>query len=215
MIRGIIFDVDGTTLNTLNDLYVSFNQALKEFGLPARSKDEIRMGVGSGFKVLVDRCTPPDTSEELKQKLGVRYGEIYSENYRKTTVPYDGIRELLVTLKNRNIALAISSNKSDRFVKGLAEKNFPDIEFVEVMGAREGFPHKPDPRGAKFIIEKMGLEKEEVMYVGDSDIDILTGKNAGVKTVGCLWGFRDRETLENAGADIILSEPLELLKYID
>ena len=215
MIRGIIFDVDGTTLNTLNDLYVSFNQALKEFGLPARSKDEIRMGVGSGFKVLVDRCTPPDTSEELKQKLGVRYGEIYSENYRKTTVPYDGIRELLQTLRDRNIALAISSNKSDRFVKGLAEKNFPDIEFVEVMGAREGFPHKPDPRGAKFIIEKMGLEKEEVMYVGDSDIDILTGKNAGVKTVGCLWGFRDRETLENAGADIILSEPLELLKYID
>lgn len=215
MIRGIIFDVDGTTLNTLNDLYVSFNQALKEFGLPARSKDEIRMGVGSGFKVLVDRCTPPDTSEELKQKLGVRYGEIYSENYRKTTVPYDGIRELLQTLRDSNIALAISSNKSDRYVKGLAEKNFPDIEFVEVMGAREGFPHKPDPKGAKFIIEKMGLKKEEVMYVGDSDIDILTGKNAGAKTVGCLWGFRDRETLENAGADIILSEPLELLKYID
>ena len=215
MIKGIIFDVDGTTLDTLNDLYESFNKTLKEFGMPYQSKEQIRMGVGRGSKVLVEKCTPEGTDEETKKKVESVFGRIYNENYNNTTVPYEGVVELLKTLESKGIRLAINSNKGDSFVKGLVEKNFPDISFTEVMGARDDVARKPDPQGPELIIKEMGIKKEEVMYVGDSDVDIKTAKNTGVTSVGCLWGFRDRETLENAGADIIISAPLELLDHID
>ena len=215
MIRGIIFDVDGTTLDTLNDLYESFNKALKEFDLPAQTIDQIRMGVGRGSKVLVEKCTPEGTDDELKKQVLRVFGKIYGENYNNTTCPYKGISELLKTLQDKGIKQAINSNKDDTFVKGLIEKNFPEIVFTEVMGARENIARKPDPEGPNLIIEKMGLKKEEILYVGDSDTDIMTAKNTGVRSVGCLLGFRDEETLRNAGADYIISEPSRVLEHLD
>lgn len=214
MIKGIIFDVDGTTLNTLNDLYFSFNQALKDFGLPPQSMDQVRMGVGRGFRMLVEKCTPETTDEETKTKLGVHYRQIYAQNYLKTTKPYEGMTETLEKLQEKGIRMGVNSNKSDVFVKGLIEKNFPQIAFTEVMGAREGIPHKPDPAGTNLIIEKMGVEKSEVLYVGDSDTDMKTAGNAGVTAVGCLWGFRDRETLLEGGADILIEKPFDLLEHL-
>ena len=215
MVKGMIFDLDGTTLYTLNDLYESFNKALKLFDMPAKTIDEIRMGVGSGLKVLVERCTPEDTDKETREEVGKVYGKIYSENYLNTSVPYEGIHELLKKLQEKGIKLAIDSNKGDREVNGLIAKNFPDIEFVEVMGERKGIVHKPDPQGPLMILDKMGLKKEEVVYVGDSDIDIFTAKNTGMRSIGCLWGFRDEKTLKEAGADFIAERPEEILEYVE
>ncbi len=215
MIKGIIFDVDGTTLDTLDDIYESFNKALELFHMPLQTKDQVRMGVGRGFKVLIDKCTPEGTDEKTKEEFLPVYSGIYAENYKNKTLPYEGIPELLKALHEKGIRLAINSNKGDAYVKGLIEKNFPDIPFTEVMGAREGIAHKPDPQGTDMIIDEMGLNKEEILYIGDSDVDIMTARNAGVKSIGCLWGFRDEETLKNAGADIIVSRPEEILNHLD
>ena len=215
MIRGIIFDVDGTTLDTLDDIYESFNKALELFHMPLQTKDQVRMGVGRGFKVLIDKCTPEGTDEKTKEEFLPVYSGIYAENYKNKTLPYKGIPELLKALHEKGIRLAINSNKGDAYVKGLIEKNFPDIPFTEVMGAREGIAHKPNPQGTDMIIDEMGLNKEEILYIGDSDVDIMTAKNAGVRSIGCLWGFRDEETLKNAGADIIVSRPEEILNHLD
>lgn len=213
MIKGIIFDLDGTTVNTLNELYVSINQTLKEYGYPTKTLDEVRMGVGRGFRKLVEAVVPEKLDEEKLAEIGRSYQKAYTENYLKSDV-YPGMTDLLKELQERGIRLAINSNKSDRFTKALIAKNYPDIRFTAVYGGREGVPMKPDPTVAKQIAEQMGLEMEEVLYVGDSDVDIQTGRNAGMKTAGCLWGFRDRETLANAGADFFLEKPEDLLKLL-
>ena len=213
MIKGVIFDLDGTTINTLNELYVSINQTLKEYGYPTKTLDEVRMGVGRGFRKLVEAVVPEKLDEEKLTEIGRSYQKAYTENYLKSDV-YPGMTDLLKELQERGIRLAVNSNKSDRFTKALIAKNYPDIRFTAVYGGREGFPMKPDPTVAKQIAEQMGLEIKEVLYVGDSDVDIQTGRNAGMKTAGCLWGFRDRETLANAGADHILEKPEDLLKLL-
>ncbi|MBQ2509802.1 MAG: HAD family hydrolase [Erysipelotrichaceae bacterium] len=213
MIKGVIFDLDGTTINTLNELYISINQTLKEYGYPTKTLDEVRMGVGRGFRKLVEAVVPEKLDEEKLTEIGRSYQKAYTENYLKSDV-YPGMTDLLKELQERGIRLVVNSNKSDRFTKALIAKNYPDIRFTAVYGGREGFPMKPDPTVAKQIAEQMGLEIKEVLYVGDSDVDIQTGRNAGMKTAGCLWGFRDRETLANAGADHILEKPEDLLKLL-
>ena len=214
MIKGLIFDLDGTTLNTLEDIVRSYNLALKEFGFSEKSEDEIRMGVGQGFMMLVNNTIPKEVDAETKERLANRYKEIYKENYDRKTCPYNGMRELLEKLQYEGYKLAVNSNKSDIFVKSLISKNYPEIVFTDVMGAVEGIAHKPDPQGPEIIIKEMGLNKEEVLYVGDSDIDIKTAKNTGLKSIGCLWGFRDEETLKNAGVDVLVSEPSQILEYL-
>ena len=215
MIKGFIFDLDGTTLDTLHDLHYSFNEALRHYGMEERTLDEIRMGVGSGLKVLVDRCTPKGTDEKLKKEIGELYWKTYGENYDRSTRPYEGMREVMSTLQEKGMKLAINSNKGDEIVKKLIAQNYPDIDFVEVVGDTEGIAHKPDPQGPNFIIEKMKLKKEEVVYVGDSDIDILTAKNTGLRSIGCTWGFRDIETLKKAGADHIVQRPYEIIELLE
>jgi len=210
----MIFDLDGTTLYTLDDISESFNQALKEFGFPEKDKEAIRMGVGRGFRMLVNNIVPEETPEELKDRLALRYKAIYAERYAEKTRPYEGMEETLKALQEEGIQMAVNSNKSDIFVKGLIGKNFPDVAFSDVLGSIEGIALKPDPEAAYRIIAKMGLKKEEVAYVGDSDIDMKTAKNAGMKAVGCLWGYRDRKTLEESGADLLIGKPEELLKLI-
>lgn len=213
MIKGIIFDLDGTTIDTLNELYISINQTLKNYGYPTKTKDEVRLGVGRGFRKLVETVVPEKLSEEKMAEIGRDYQESYTQNYLKSTV-YPEMPELLKKLQDRGILLAVNSNKSDRFTKALIAKNYPDIRFTAVYGRREGVPLKPDPTTAKEIADLMGLKTEEVLYVGDSDVDMRTGINAGMKTAGCLWGFRNRKTLTEAGADFILEKPEDLLKLL-
>ena len=215
MIKGVIFDLDGTTLYTLPDLHRSVNLTMEHFGFPLRTPEEVRAGVGNGFQKLINRIVPEDTTEEKKREVGVYYRDIYRENCCNETVPYEGMSEVLKTLQEKGIQLAINSNKSDNSTKLLISKCFPDIRFTEVMGAREDLPHKPDPTGVQQILDLMGINKEEALYVGDSETDMKTAKNAGIKAIGCLWGFRDLKTLQESGADIILSRPEELLEHLN
>lgn len=214
MIKGMIFDLDGTTLYTLEDIYNSFNLMLKENGYPEKSIEEIRMGVGNGFRVLTKRMIKEEIDEEKLEKLSLRYRQIYKENYYKTTIPYEGIKETLRILQEKRISLSIHSNKSDMFTKDLIARNFSDIRFACVCGAREGIAMKPDPEAVERILREMEVKKEEALYVGDSEVDMMSAKNAGLKAVGCLWGYRDYETLKENGADYIIREPREILNIL-
>ena len=214
MIKGMIFDLDGTTIDTLNDIKESFNKALEEFGYPRKSRDEIRMGVGRGFRMLVNAIVPEGVSEEKKEEIAARYKNIYRENYYKTSFAYSGMNVLIKELQEQGIKLAVNSNKSDEFTTELIRRNYPDISFVAVIGAREGVPHKPDPSTALEIADMMKLDPEEIAYVGDSDIDMMTGKNAGMKTIGVLWGYRDEKILKENGADHTVKTPEEIKSYL-
>ena len=214
MKKGVIFDLDGTTLYTLTDITTSFNTALKEFGFPQKSEDEIRMGVGMGFRILVDNIVPKDTDEKIKDAIALRYKEIYSSNYYIHTRPYEGMRETLEKLRDLGVKMAVNSNKSDIFVKDLIASNFPGIEFVDVTGSIEGVALKPDPQAARMILNKMGIDASEAAYIGDSDIDMKTGVNAGMLTIGCLWGYRDEKVLKKAGAMCLAEKPEDILKLI-
>lgn len=214
MIKGIIFDLDGTTLNTLYDILDSTNMTLDFFNYPNKTYDEVRMAVGRGSRNLIKDVFPKNTNEETIDKALKKYIEIYNQNYNKKTKPYDGILDLLEELNKKNILLGVNSNKPDNLTKALIKKHFPNIKFIEVYGAVNGVPHKPDPTLANNIISKMELKKDEVLYVGDSETDIKTAKNTEVKSIGCLWGFRDFETLKNAKADYIISNPKEILNYL-
>ena len=211
MIRGIIFDLDGTLLNTLEDLTDAVNVAMREFGFPEKTIEDVRLGIGRGFRKLMEAVVPKEADDKTRETVGNRFIEYYSANYKHKTRPYEGINEVLEILQEKGIKLAVNSNKGDSVTKELIAESFPKISFVAVFGERAGVPHKPDPGTANEIIGLMGLTKEEVLYIGDSDTDITTGINAGTRTAGCLWGFRDYETLAGVGADYILKEPKEIL----
>ena len=215
MIKGVIFDLDGTTLYTLPDLHNAVNMTMRHFGFPEKTAEEVKAGVGNGFQRLIDSIVPEGTDEAKRKEVGVYYRDIYRENCCIDTVPYEGMNETLKILQEKGIQLAVNSNKSDNTTRLLISRCFPDISFTEVLGAREGIPHKPDPSGANMILDLMKIGKEEALYVGDSDTDMLTAKNAGIRAVGCLWGYRDLKTLQESGADILLSKPEDLLNCLN
>ena len=215
MIKGLIFDLDGTTIYTIEDLTDAVNLTLKEFGFPLKQIDDVRAGIGHGFRRLIRSIVPEGTDEETETKVGDRYRQIYSEICDKKSRAYEGMPELLKTLQEKGIKLAVNSNKGDDLTKRLIYKCYPDIDFVAVYGARVGIHHKPDPTTANEIAKMMDLKNEEIMYVGDSDVDMKTAKNARMVATGCLWGYRDQGVLTDAGADYIVSKPEEILRYLD
>lgn len=214
MIKGIIFDLDGTTLSTLYDIQSSVNIVLKNHGYKEKGYDEVRLAIGKGSRNLIKDCLPEGTSDELINQLLDEYIGVYGHHYDVETKPYDGIQELLNELEAKGIILAVNSNKPDEYTNNLIKRHYPGNNFIAIIGARPNIPYKPDPYSANEIVEKMGFDKSEILYVGDSDSDVKTAKNAGLKVVGCLWGFRDLKTLEDAGADYIISKPKELLNYL-
>ena len=215
MIKGIIFDLDGTTIYTIEDLADSVNMALEEFGFPTKTYAEVTAAIGRGSKKLIEDVTPEGTSEEVQENLLKRYIEIYRENLDVKSKAYDGMYELVKNLQDKGIKLAVNSNKPDDMTKKLIYKCYPNIDFVAVYGAMEGVKHKPDPEQANQIAELMDLKNEEIMYIGDSDVDIKTAKNAKMRSCGCLWGYRDLKNLTDAGADCIVSNPEEIMRCLD
>lgn len=213
MVKGVIFDLDGTTINTLNELYISMNETLREFGLPEKTIDEVRMGVGRGFRNLINACVPEDMSEDKRDLVEKRYKEIYAGHLLESR-PYPGIYEMMEELQKLGVKIAANSNKGDEYTKNLMFSNFPGIYFTAVIGARDNVPLKPDPYSANEIARLMELPNEEVVYIGDSEPDMVTGHNAGMKTLACLWGFRDRKTLEEAGADAFAESPEDIIEYV-
>ena len=215
MIKAVIFDLDGTLLDTLEDLANACNYALRSCGYKEHAvKDYVRF-VGSGRYILMKRILPEEdkNNEEAIEKVLKLFDEYYGEHMHDTTKPYDGIYELIKKLKIKNIKLAVVSNKPDEFAGETVNRYFGN-EFEITYGQRPNHAVKPDPKTVYEVMEYLNVTKEECIYVGDSDVDMKTAQNAGVKSIGVAWGFRGEEELKSAGADYIIRTPQELVNLL-
>ncbi len=213
MKNTVIFDLDGTLLNTLEDLADSVNFALSEQNFPKRSYDEIRMFVGNGIRKLIERSVPENVATEQTDKCFNTFCEYYKIHMEDKTKPYDGVLELLEVLKNSGYKTAVVTNKADFAAQALCKKMFGDLITVTV-GAKDGIRHKPYPDSTNLALLKLNANKENAIFVGDSDVDIKTAQNAQIDSVGVLWGFRDRSVLESAGAMKIAKNIQELQEIL-
>lgn len=215
MYKGIIFDLDGTVLDTIEDLRDATNQAMKELGYYGEyTSEEIMKKVGNGFRVLIEKAVPEGTSaDDVDKALEVFTGK-YNECYNNKTHPYPDVFEAIKKLDKLNVKLAVNSNKADPFTKALIAKNYPDINWVEVLGHRDGKKKKPDPEAALEIADKMKLDIKDIVYVGDSEVDIKTGQNAGMDTIAVVWGFRPLQTLLSAKPSYLANNVDEMLDFI-
>ena len=181
----VIFDLDGTLLNTIADLATATNVALEHYGLPTHKEDEYKFFVGNGINKLFERALPEDKrNEEYVMKIRSIFVPYYDAHNSDLSRPYQGINELLLDLQNAGIKIAVASNKYQAAAVKLVKEFFPDINFAEILGQRDGVPSKPDPTIVNEITEHTGISKKDTVYVGDSCVDMQTGKNADVTTVG-------------------------------
>jgi len=213
--KAILFDLDGTLLDTLRDLADSGNEVLAARGFPSHPVDAYRTFIGNGMMNLVRDIFPdghrPDEGQETAQVL-VEYREAYGRNWKNTTRPYEGINELLDTLTEQQTPIGILSNKAHDFTEKCVDAFLGNWNWDVVLGAREGIPKKPDPAGAIEAAERLGVTAADCWFVGDSDVDMFTAVNAGMHAIGVSWGFRSVEELRAAGAEIVIQNPAELLK---
>jgi len=211
----VIFDLDGTILNTIDDLADSMNAVLKNNGFPTRTTEEIKFMVGNGIPKLVERALPSGTSEETRTKILQDFVTYYDLHKEDKTCPYSGMLETLKQFKASGVKLAVNSNKLHEASAALCEKYFPGV-FDCVCGNKPEFGTKPCPDGVYYIFEQLGFNKETVkaVYVGDSDVDFKTSQNAGIDFIGCQWGFRGKQFLEEHGAKITVSKPEDLKSFI-
>ena len=209
MFDAFIFDLDGTLLNTLEDLKNSTNFALNELGFPKRSLEEVRCFVGNGVRKLIERAVPQSCDKETTEKCLEIFKKNYSENMYNNTTPYNSILEILKDLRNNGLKIGVVSNKFDFAVKELCKKYFEDLVDIAI-GQADDVPKKPAPDGVLKAIKQLGAEN--VVYIGDSEVDVQTAKNADIPCIGVTWGFRDRKDLE--GADFIIDKPHDIINII-
>lgn len=214
--KACIFDLDGTLTNTLESMTYSVNLTLEEMGLSKITKDQCRLFVGNGARVLIEKSLKAagDTDASRIEEGMEIYGRIFDRNCTYHVTPYEGIPEMLKALKDKGIQLAVLSNKPDRQTVKVVKAIFGEELFDYPQGQKEGIRRKPEPDGVWYLMEQMHVSKEECLYIGDSEVDAATGRNAGLKTIGVLWGFRDRKTLETAGVDDLIDRPDELLQFV-
>lgn len=208
-----IFDMDGTILSTLDDLANGVDYALSENGLPARSKQETRAALGRGVRFLIEQSVPAGLSDAEISKVEEDFLKYYKVHSMDNTKPYDGIVELIKEVRASGVKTAVVSNKIDSAVKELCA-NFFEGAFDVAYGERIGIPRKPDPKPINAIIDEFGLSKNEVVYIGDSEVDLLTANNAKIDHIIVTWGFRDRAFLEQNGAKNLVESMEELKKEI-
>lgn len=210
--KVVIFDLDGTLLNTITDLSSAANHALAALGFPRRDEEECTRFVGNGVTKLLERALPDGAKTPANvERMREEFFKYYDEHLWDRTTVYPGITELLGVLQRRGILTAVASNKYQSATERLVSHFFPQIKFLEVLGQREGFPVKPDPDIVHEILLSAGARQEEVLYVGDSDVDMQTAKNAGVRVCAVTWGFRPRELLETFRPDFITDTPQDIL----
>ena len=212
--KAVIFDLDGTLIDSLKDIAISANIVLKEHNLPTHELSAYKNFVGGGVQVLLENCTPKSISKELYNSLFKRFKEVYEENVQGNTLPYKGIYELLLELKAKRIKMGVLSNKPHEFTLKYYEKFFKEIKMQEVHGQKSHIPKKPNPKGATLIAQSFNLKSEEILFVGDSDVDMQTAKNAKMIAVGVSWGFRGVEELIANGANHIVKNPKDILKLL-
>lgn len=217
MYTACIFDLDGTLTDTLESLTYSVNETLKELGLSEITREQCRAFVGNGARVLIEKSLEAagDSNMSRVEEAMQVYDRIFSANCTYQVAPYEGIPELLQNLKERNIRLAVLSNKPHSQTKDVVRTFFGTDTFEWVQGQQEGIPRKPDPAAACQIAERFHVPCSECIYVGDSEVDMMTGNAAGMYSVGVTWGFRSRDILEAHGARDLIDRPEEFLTIIN
>ena len=209
MIDTIIFDLDGTLLNTLEDLRDSVNYALSKQNFPLRTLTEIRSFVGNGIRLLMERAVPENTDAEVFEICFKDFCDYYKIHMEDKTAPYNGINEMLGNIKKEGFKTAIVTNKADFAAQDLCKRMFGNTIDL-VVGSTDDRPNKPAPDGVYYALEKLESKCENAIFVGDADTDILTANNAGIQSIGVLWGFRDREVIEKEGAKYIVESVKDL-----
>ena len=208
MYRAVLFDLDGTLTNTLEDIAFAMNRALRMHGLPEHPVEKYRYLVGSGAKKLAQRAV--GERADLAESVLQTYQAYYQEHNLDKTAPYAGITEMLAELQRRGVKLCVFSNKPHADTCRVVAHFFPGVAFAAVRGQMEGVPVKPDPAGALALAEQLGVAPADFLYLGDTDVDMLCARNAGMQPVGVTWGFRDEEELRAAGAQRLIHHPMEL-----
>ncbi len=209
---AFIFDLDGTLLNTLEDICLSMNHALAGFGLAPWERDAYRYLVGNGARILAERAVRD--RQDLTDGVLEAYQRRYEAHLMDHTRPYPGMPETLKELQRRGIPLCVLSNKPDADTRKVVAESFPEIRFTHVQGQLPGVPRKPDPAGALAIAEKLGIPPARFLYVGDTSVDMDCARGAGMRPVGALWGYRTRTELTGSGAQALAARPEDLLKLI-
>ena len=213
--KAIIFDLDGTLIDSLEDIAVCMNQVFEELDLPIHKIEDYKNFVGGGVDILVENALEPSASEELKAKARDRFKEIYDSKLYGNTKAYDGIYELLEELEKQNFKMGILSNKPHKFTLEYAKSLFENNKFLEIHGQKAHIEKKPNPTAAIDIAKSFNMECNKIYFVGDTKIDMQTAKNAGMIAIGVLWGFRDEEELVSNGADFIVSHPRDILNIVN
>ena len=208
-----IFDLDGTVLNTIGGLTYAVNSVLERNGLPVKTKAEVQAMVGNGTRKLIERSLGEGADAALVEKVFAEYQEFYRDNCSYDTYPYDGINEMLQILNDAGVKCAVVTNKPDTPAKTLINEHFGGL-ICETHGNVPDVPVKPDPTFVYEVMKNVKVKPSEAVYIGDSDVDIRTGKNAGIDYISVDWGFRTREFLIENGAGIIFSDPAELASYL-
>lgn len=216
MYKLIIFDLDGTLADTLQDLADAVNYALDVHGFPIHPLESFRYFVGNGVPKLIERAVPEEKrNTEILESVKKDFSYYYNIHSLDKTESYRGITDMLKLIKKMGISTAVATNKSEEFVNAILQKLFPEFRFDAVMGGVENMPKKPDPAIVHKILSVLKIRHDEAVFAGDSDVDVHTAKNAGMKSIGCLWGFRDYNELEKAGADHIVSKPSEIVEILN
>lgn len=216
MYKIVVFDLDGTLVNSIQDLAESVNKGLEKCGLPVHSLEEYRFFVGNGREVLLKKAMGEENYSDPEKAALVRdtFDEEYAAHSLDNTKPYEGCAQLLNRLAELGIKTAVLSNKPDEFVNHLVTVLFPDHRFDAAWGQKKEYKRKPSGEGLCAMLDALGIDKGDCFYVGDSDVDVFTAQNAGVDMCGAEWGFRDKEELMKAGAKHTCKTPIELLDFI-
>ncbi|MBI9059838.1 MAG: HAD family hydrolase [Labilibaculum sp.] len=216
MYKGVVFDLDGTLANSIEDIADSMNKVLQEKNLDTHDYITYKTFVGRGIKSLVENALPKSHRDaSFIEESFQRMMKVYDDNCIAKTALYPGISDLLNSLRDRNLKIAIFSNKANELTQKVVNVLLANWQLEMVIGAGGDIPRKPDPKGALLISEKMGIAPEELMYVGDSGVDMETANNSGMHAVGVLWGFRDMEELLENGAQTIIHHPMDLIQSLD
>lgn len=211
--RIIIFDLDGTLVDSLDDIHTAVNFSLENYGYPVRTKDEVRTFVGNGIRNLIERAVPTDISSEDIDNVFTTFKEYYNEHAVDKTYPYEGMMEFLEKLNAHGFKVGISTNKVQAAVDSVYNKYFKDVCDI-ALGDSPARKRKPSSDSVDEIVKFYGGNLKEVLYIGDSEVDIETAKNSNVDVVSVTWGFRSKEELMDAGADIVIDSITELERYI-
>ncbi|UTF51729.1 HAD family hydrolase [Desulfomicrobium sp. ZS1] len=214
--KTVVFDMDGTLLDTLADLGDAMNRVLEQHGFASHPINAYRQFVGSGAGQLVARALPAhEQDEDLKNRCLRAFLREYEAGWRIKTCLYEGVPELLDALAARNIPMAVLTNKPQDFAELCVREFLSRWDFALTVGQMPGVPVKPDPAGPRQVIRHLGVQPDEILYLGDTDVDMFTAVNAGMYPVGVLWGFRPEQELLESGAAATLTHPMELLRFLD